>query len=260
VAVHLSILPSFHNVYKMDIDQISKMPEFKDVPRATLSSIFSTNNLMYSFVNKAPGLQKKEFLFIPDTLSLLFVGSGDPADSPDKILSSDQLSSFRTFVRSAQDLASANACTSVLAGQGSEGDEYGDVGLMLGKDTGKAIEESTDAQGKAKAVLSALYMDHLLSQASDPSTLVSELELSEETGLPTFFKCKPSDPLLAKFKEAQTNLGLTTPFAFSVDCSALQGGIVFHFLLGRVQGDKPASSSAGNQTSWIGLFGVGIWS
>jgi len=92
------------------------------------------------------------------------------------------------------------------------------------------------------------------------SLQVSRLELSEETGLPVVFKCKPSDPLLVIFKEAQAKLCLVTPFAFSVDCSAVQGGAVLHFLLGRVQGEEPVSSSAGNQTSWIGLLGVGIWS
>lgn len=92
---------------------------------------------------------------------------------------------------------------------------------------------------------------------------VSELELSDETGLPTSFKCKPSDPLLAAFKDARTKLGISLPFAFSVDCSALQGGVVLHVLLGRIQPATEGilSSSAGNQTSsWIGLIGVGIWS
>jgi len=161
----------------MNYDQIAKDPLLKDIPHATLASIFSTSSLMYNFLNKTPGLQKKEFLFIPDTLSLLYVGSSDPADSPARILSKDQLDCFRTLIRSAQDLASSNACASVLAGQGSESDEYGDVGIMLGRDTGKAIEETTDLLQRAKAVLAAMYMDHILSKASNPSELVSRYKI-----------------------------------------------------------------------------------
>lgn len=98
---------------------------------------------------------------------------------------------------------------------------------------------------------------------------VSELPLADDTGLPASFKCKPSDSLLAAFKTARSKLGLASPFAFSVDCSSLQGGVVLHLLLGRIQpasepeGIKGSTTSApGNQTPsiWVGLLGVGIWS
>lgn len=149
----------------MDVEKMSKEPQFKDIPRPTLQSIFSTNEIIKSLA--VDGLQKKEVLFVPDTLSIENDGAGA------MLLSDDQGSAFRTFVRTAQDLASTNACASVLAGQGSEGDEYGDVGLQLGADAGKAIDEAKDALGRAKAVLAALNMEHVLAQASDPSTLVS---------------------------------------------------------------------------------------
>ncbi|KLO20512.1 hypothetical protein SCHPADRAFT_10124 [Schizopora paradoxa] len=231
----------------MKIENISNDPQFKDIPRPTLESIIATNELVNSLSGN--GLAKKDLLFVPDTLSITrFDDAGASAADVRKLLSAEQSSEFRVFVRAAQDLASANTCASVLAGQGSEGDEYGDVGLLLG--AAKAIEEAKDAEGRAKAALAMLGMEHVLSQASDASTPVRDF------CLPTSFKCKPSDSLLATFKAARSKLGLASPFAFSVDCSSLQGGVVLHVLLGRIQpasgpeGTKgSATSAASNQTA-----------
>lgn len=170
----------------MKIENISNEPQFKDVPRPTLESIIATNELVNSLSGN--GLAKRDLLFVPECLSLTrFDDAGTSADAA-KLLSADQSSELRTFVCAAQDLASANACASVLAGQGSEGDEYGDVGLLLGADTGKTIEEAKDAAGKGKAVLAALGMEHVLSQEPDASKLVSRLSVNISVNIQAFIE------------------------------------------------------------------------
>lgn len=147
---------------------------------------------------------------------------------------------------SAQQAAAASLCGSVLAGGGSETDEYGDVAFWLGS--------SLAGPNKEDAVLQALglarWVKHgakvrwtrcpCLGAAADWGQIVRE----QQAGLGT--SLSPSPALAA----LQKNLGeLQEQFAFRVQGGPAGGSTVLFFLAGRLSGGE-----------WAGLLGVGVWS
>lgn len=63
------------------------------------------------------------------------------------------------LVRAANEAANSNACSSVLAGQTSEADEYGDVGILLHTN---AISPAYNLEKNVQAILSSLGLKGLL--------------------------------------------------------------------------------------------------
>lgn len=63
------------------------------------------------------------------------------------------------LVRAANEAANSNASSSVLAGQTSEADEYGDVGILLHTN---AISPAYNLEKNVQAILSSLGLKGLL--------------------------------------------------------------------------------------------------
>ncbi|KAI0268798.1 hypothetical protein BC834DRAFT_821210 [Gloeopeniophorella convolvens] len=139
---------------------------------------------------------------------------------------------IKDLASAANNTANENACGSILAGQGSESDEYGDVGVWLG--------DGSYSEGNETNILRAL---NLYESGQEPTP--GQLEPS--TSLPSTFKPSSSDELdklsflLAKLHDK---------FYFTVKAGLNGGGSVLHFLIGRLD--------EGIMSGWVGLVGIDI--
>lgn len=98
-------------------------------------------------------------LFYPSLLSLACSDStGNNTSSPETIPSATG-EFLVELVRAANEAANSNACSSVLAGQTSEADEYGDVGILLHTN---AISPAYNLEKNVQAILSSLGLKGLL--------------------------------------------------------------------------------------------------
>lgn len=92
----------------------------------------------------------------PTTNSLSFAHAPSFLSAPSAPAPTSSIRSYlESLTATANEVANANACGSVLAGQGSESDEYGDVAVWLG--SGK--DDEGFAKGKEGEVLKALGLD-----------------------------------------------------------------------------------------------------
>ncbi|KAI0063699.1 hypothetical protein BV25DRAFT_1824271 [Artomyces pyxidatus] len=139
------------------------------------------------------------------------------------------------LTRLANTVASASACGSILAGQGSESDDFGDVGVWLG--------EGTFGAGHGDEVLKALKLQSWL----DDGRKVHEEKLQSSTSLPATFK-----PTSSKDAEQLKNLldKLQDKYYFFVDGGAELNGEVAYFLVGHLTID--------GASGWAGLMGLGV--
>ncbi|ETW80547.1 hypothetical protein HETIRDRAFT_101688 [Heterobasidion irregulare TC 32-1] len=158
--------------------------------------------------------------------------------------SDDQVpSEVQTYLHSltlaANAVANENACGSVLAGQGSESDEFGDVACWLG--------QGEYGPGRETDVLQALGLQNW----SQNNRKIQHADL-QSTYLPPSFR-PSSTPELEKLTSLLSIL--QDKYYFFMDGGEGMGGCVAHLLLGNYRGD--AKSGFGG---WIGIIGLGTWS
>lgn len=139
---------------------------------------------------------------------------------------------LRDLASAANSTANENACGSVLAGQTSEADEFGDICVWLG--TGPYSE------GHEVNILRALNL-------SDSIRRITSGELNSPTSLPSTFKILNSN----EFTKLSVLLAkLQNKFYFRADSGTSAGGSVVHFLVGRL--------AEGVLSGWVALVGIGI--
>ncbi|EJD55446.1 hypothetical protein AURDEDRAFT_179200 [Auricularia subglabra TFB-10046 SS5] len=137
---------------------------------------------------------------------------------------------LRNLTTGAQQAAAASLCGSVLAGGGSEGDEFGDVAFWLG--SGQDYEGS----GKEENVLKTLGLGRWLDRGAK---IVREPSAELASNL-------TSSPALDEVRRAVG--ALQKRFAFRVEGGGAGGQVLF-FLVGRLP-----------EGGWAGLLGIGVWS
>ncbi|KZW02031.1 hypothetical protein EXIGLDRAFT_736757 [Exidia glandulosa HHB12029] len=143
---------------------------------------------------------------------------------------------LQTLTISAQKAAAASLQGSVLAGGGSETDEYGDVAFWLDHQSSK---DAFAGSNRAEAVLEALGLKRWLEAGAK---IVSESQLAP--GLDANLAPSPALEELKKVLGA-----LEEPFAFRVQGGPRGGSTVLFLLVGRFSGG-----------GWAGLLGIGVWS
>ncbi|KZT04607.1 uncharacterized protein LAESUDRAFT_727779 [Laetiporus sulphureus 93-53] len=129
--------------------------------------------------------------------------------------------------------AKSLACGSILAGQSSEADEYGDVAFWLG--------EGDYGVGHESQVLEALRLEGQL----NAETKVIHMDLSSETQLPSTLRL----PSLTEETKALIELlsQLRDVHCFRIENMSGSNGLVAYVLLGQ------------RGHGWVGLLGIGVW-
>jgi len=139
---------------------------------------------------------------------------------------------------SANNAANSLACGSLLAGQTSESDEYGDVSFWLG--------EGDYSKGHERDVLKALKLEPSFGHHLE----IHGLEMSS-AHLPTCVQMPQPTP------EAEACVGMLSQlqdvYAFTAEPLPREKGAIAYFLLGHYDHKEGASG-------WAGLVGVGICS
>lgn len=139
---------------------------------------------------------------------------------------------LRNLTASAQQAAAAALCGSVLAGGGSEGDEFGDVAFWLGG----GAQGDYDGAGKEEKVLQTLGLGRWLDRGAK---IVREPNAELASNL-------TASPALDDVRRAVD--ALQSRFAFRVEGGGAGGQVLF-FLVGRLP-----------EGGWAGLLGIGVWS
>jgi len=164
-----------------------------------------------------------------DTSNLSLVRNGAPAPS-EKVKGK-----IKALVEAAEEAATSLACSSILAGQGSESDEHGDVGIWLG--------DGPYGEGQEHEVLKAL---DLLHWAGGEKVIAVELQLPNS--LPSTLSAN-LDFQVSVDKFAKLLSSFTQKHCFCVKQGSIRSGLVAFFLLGKLDGED----------GWGGLVGVGVW-
>ncbi|KAJ6495568.1 hypothetical protein C8R47DRAFT_1194472 [Mycena vitilis] len=158
--------------------------------------------------------------FVPERW--LLVGQGVPPPN-------DQLvEELESLARTAESAATSVLCSSILAGNGSEGDDFGDAAIWLGK--------GAFGKGHEQAVLKSLGLEGRISGGDE----ISPVDLDAKTHIPAGNKCQETAELKALSKKLDEWQDL---HCFSLKGS---GSEVIYSLVG----------TKGN--GWGGLVGVGI--
>jgi len=189
-----------------------------NLPNGSATTILSTLITLYPNSTPSDSTTSTNIFFEPDYLTVIpeSVRANHPEGPQSEIR--DYLINL---VRCAHTVANAHSCSSVLAGAGSESDEFGDVAFWLG---------DTEISGGEDAI-SHLGLSHWI---SDPS----QMTVSES--LPMLF----NTPALAQlFKEVDR--------VERVTIQNDQHGAILHIIIGRlISGDN----------NWIGIMGLGTTS
>ncbi|KAI0000568.1 hypothetical protein BJV77DRAFT_906927, partial [Russula vinacea] len=154
---------------------------------------------------------------------------------------------LRDLASAANSTANENACGSVLAGQASEADEFGDICVWLGI--------GPYSEGHEANILRALNLSDSTRRAryrprsSFPGAHLSLVDncwpAARTTSLPPTFKVVNSN----EFTKLSVLLAkLYNKFYFCVDSGS--DGTVVHFLVGRL--------AEGVLSGWVALVGIGI--
>ncbi|KAH9083898.1 hypothetical protein EDB83DRAFT_2212872 [Lactarius deliciosus] len=125
---------------------------------------------------------------------------------------------LRDLASTTNSTANENSCGSVLVGQGSDTDEFGDICFWLGN--------GPYGEGREANVLRALNLYDSTSRARRWPYSASSPSLSV---------------LLAKLRDK---------FYFCVNSGPRANGTTMHFLVGRL--------AEGNLSGWVGLVGIGL--
>jgi hypothetical protein len=157
---------------------------------------------------------------------------------------------LRDLVSAANSTANENACGSVLAGQTSEADEFGDICVWLG--TGPYSE------GHETNILRALNLFDSTRRARYRPCFapfpgahlfwqITSGQLNSPTSLPPTFKVLNSN----EFTKLSVLLAkLQNKFYFRTDSGPAADSAVVHFLVGRL--------AEGVLSGWVALVGIGI--
>jgi len=139
---------------------------------------------------------------------------------------------LRDLVSAANSTANENACGSVLAGQASEADEFGDICVWLGI--------GSYSEGHEANILRSLNL-------ADSTRRITSGQLQSSTSLPPTFKVLHSN----EFTKLSVLLAkLNNKFYFRVNPGPGADGTVIHFLVGRL--------AEGILSGWVALVGIGI--
>ncbi|KAG8935932.1 hypothetical protein FRC02_005407 [Tulasnella sp. 418] len=169
-----------------------------------------------------------------------FLPSAHAVVAPGAFPSPETVTFLGGLTDAAHNSATSLLCTSILAGQGSESDEYGDVGIVLGLP--HTIESGTEAG--AESAINQLGLESWLTGA--------ELVILNNDGsqVPASLKGVSTHQLQsakANIDNLQSHLStLRDVFEFRLVPGGV-GGLVIHFLLGH------------NGHNWLGLMGASTW-
>lgn len=170
-------------------------------------------------------------LFIPHRLLLIAPPPRTVASSslPDETVQNNLYS----LARLAEAAAVSQSCSSILAGLGSESDDFGDVAVWLG--------EGQFGRGHEVDALKRLgfekWATHGQISVLPPSSLLASF--------------KQPTPELARLAEHVA--WLTGAHFFRVQVPGMSGGVVVFFYLGQL-------ALHGKPSGWGGLVGMGTWS
>ncbi|KAI0001289.1 hypothetical protein BJV74DRAFT_759840, partial [Russula compacta] len=157
---------------------------------------------------------------------------------------------LRDLASAANNTANENACGSVLAGQGSEADEFGDICVWLGIGSYSEGHEANvlRALNLSDSTRRARYWPHFaLFPGAHLFWQITSGQLQSSTSLPPTFKILNSN----EFTKLSVLLAkLHSKFYFSVNSSPGTDGAVIHFLVGRL--------AEGVLSGWVALVGIGI--
>ncbi|KAH9040164.1 hypothetical protein EDB84DRAFT_1463973 [Lactarius hengduanensis] len=139
---------------------------------------------------------------------------------------------LRDLASTTNSTANENSCGSVLVGQGSDTDEFGDICFWLG--------DGPYGEGREANVLRALNL-------YDSTPRITPGQLQPSTSLPPSFKLLH----LNEFTKLSVLLAkLRDKFYFCVNSGPRANGTTMHFLVGRL--------AEGNLSGWVGLVGIGM--
>lgn len=167
-------------------------------------------------------------------------------------LSVDQQAAFRVqsfleeLTRASFEVATSLMCSSVLAGQSSESDEYGDVGIWVGTLSQKDPWEVLSNLGLKEWIQSK--GGKIVNVAPSPSPLPSAL--TSTSGSQSSVAATPKihmDALSALLNNVDSTL------EFRVE--GLGGGVVLYFFVGELSEHKGGFESG---SGYAGLVGVGV--
>ncbi|KAI9511141.1 hypothetical protein F5148DRAFT_1009858 [Russula earlei] len=157
---------------------------------------------------------------------------------------------LRDLASAANSTANENACGSVLAGQGSEADEFGDICVWLGIGPYSEGHEANilRALNLADPTRRARYRPSFAPfLAAHPFWQITLGQLQSSTSLPPTFKVLNSNEFI-KFSVLLSKLH--NKFYFHVSCGSGADATVAHFLVGRL--------AEGILSGWVALVGIGI--
>ncbi|KAF8268643.1 hypothetical protein EI94DRAFT_1134510 [Lactarius quietus] len=139
---------------------------------------------------------------------------------------------LRDLASIANSTANENSCGSVLAGQGSDTDEFGDICFWLGS--------GPYGEGHEVNVLRALNL-------YDSTRQITPGQLQPSTSLPSNFKLLHMNEF-TKLSVLLTKL--RDKVYFCMNGGPRANGTTVHFLVGRL--------AEGNLSGWVGLVGIGM--
>jgi hypothetical protein len=157
---------------------------------------------------------------------------------------------LRDLASAANSTANENACGSILAGQTSEADEFGDICVWLG--TGPYSEghevNILRSLNLSDSIRRARYRPHFVPfRGAHLFWQITSGQLNSPTSLPSTFKVLNSN----EFTKLSVLLAkLQSKFYFRADSGTTADGSVVHFLVGRL--------AEGVLSGWVALVGIGI--
>ncbi|KAL1756404.1 hypothetical protein FB107DRAFT_273912 [Schizophyllum commune] len=170
-------------------------------------------------------------LFVPHRLLLI---APPPQTAQSSSLPDETTQNYLySLAKDAEEAAVSQSCSSILAGLGSESDDFGDVAVWLGQgEYGRGHE--VDA---LKRLGFEQWATHGQISVLPPSSVLANF--------------KQPTPQLAKL--AEDIAWLTDAHFFRLQVPGMSGGVVVFFYLGQL-------AVHGKPAGWGGLVGMGTWS
>jgi len=157
---------------------------------------------------------------------------------------------LRDLASAANATANENACGSILAGQASEADEFGDICVWLGLGPYSEGHEANilralnlagpTRRARYRPHFAPLFGAHLFCQ-------ITLGQLQSSTSLPSTFRVLDSN----EFTKLSVLLAkLQNKFYFRMNSDSGADGTVIHFLVGRL--------AEGILSGWVAVVGIGV--
>ncbi|EPQ57367.1 hypothetical protein GLOTRDRAFT_137708 [Gloeophyllum trabeum ATCC 11539] len=217
---------------RLNKDQIKTSVDLFSVSGLSDASAVSVANTLSKLYGSSTG-QAPTASLVPSHLILL---SAEPRHAHPP--SPEIQEHLRDLIVTAHEGAAALCCGSILAGQGSETDEYGDIAIWLG---------DGPYGDNAPEVLAALGLERWV--GGDSASTIGRISLSPTTGLPESLRPPPPQTSVNKLEELLSRL--ENKYAFFVKGGPSAGGAVLQVLLGYIR--------IGEEGGWGGIMGVGVW-